>query len=211
MSKEPVEAVLPCGSRAVLVELHDWVTVSEVDRHARIWWRGHLVESVPAEHSLMLQFDRHPPPESEIRELVGQAARYTPPRKRPDPIEIPVVYDGEDLEAVARACGISQEEVVELHSGTVHEVAFFGFRPGFPYLTGLPAGLHLPRRSEPRVAVPAGSVAIASHYTGIYPFGSPGGWHLIGRTEVRLIDEWWKEPVEWPFLLSHGGTVRFVP
>ena len=99
---------------------------------------------------------------------------------------IPVVYEGEDLNDVARLTGLTREEVVRLHSTAEFTVAFLGFAPGFPYLIGLPEKLQCPRKKIPRVRVPAGSVAIAGATCGVYPDESPGGWQLIGRTNVDL-------------------------
>lgn len=123
--------------------------------------------------------------------------------------EIPVVYGAEagpDLPSVAAACMLTEDEVVDLHTGLPMPVLMIGFMPGFPYIGGLPPQLHLPRRSEPRTIVPAGSIAIANDQTGIYPNRSPGGWHIIGRTVLRLFDPY-REP---PALLNAGDWVRFV-
>ena len=124
--------------------------------------------------------------------------------------EIPVCYGGvhgPDLEEVAEQTGMSPEEVVALHSGAIYTVAAVGFSPGFPYLLGLPERLQVPRRRTPRLAVPAGSVAVAGGQAGIYPFTSPGGWHVLGRTAVRLFDPHAARPA----LLGSGDRVRFVP
>ena len=123
-----------------------------------------------------------------------------------DAVEIPVVYDGADLSAVAEAVGLDEEAVIGLHAGAVYEVAFVGFAPGFAYLRGLPAALHLPRRATPRTRVDAGSVAIAAGWSAVYPTASPGGWHLLGRTTVTLWDVGQDPPS--PFL--PGVPVRFV-
>lgn len=123
-------------------------------------------------------------------------------------IEIPVCYGGArgvDLESAAQACGLDTAEFIALHAGAEYRVAMLGFAPGFPYLLGLPRQLHLPRRAEPRLRVPAGSVAIGGAQTGIYPSELPGGWHLIGRTPLRLFDS--ASPV--PCLLAPGDSVRF--
>jgi KipI family sensor histidine kinase inhibitor len=101
---------------------------------------------------------------------------------------------------------MSEQEVVALHTASAMPVLLIGFMPGFPYIGGLPSRLHLPRRSEPRTSVAAGSVAIANDQTGIYPHRSPGGWHIIGRTSARLFDPR-REP---PALLHVGDHVRFV-
>lgn len=125
-------------------------------------------------------------------------------------VRIPVCYGGEygpDLDEVAEKTGLSAEEVIALHSGAVYTVAAVGFSPGFPYLLGLPERLHLPRRATPRLAVPAGSVAVAGGQAGIYPFTSPGGWQVLGRTGVSLFDP----SLARPALLRCGDQVRFVP
>ncbi|MFO0891482.1 MAG: allophanate hydrolase subunit 1 [Isosphaeraceae bacterium] len=104
-------------------------------------------------------------------------------------LSIPVLYDGPDLEPVARRLGLAVQELVSLHSGAVYEVYAIGFLQGFPYAGYLPPALcGLPRREQPRLKVPAGSVAIAGRQTGIYPRESPGGWHLLGRTPLRIAD-----------------------
>lgn len=121
-------------------------------------------------------------------------------------IEIPVRYDGADLDDVAHACGMSIDQVIHLHSNTEYVVEFCGFAPGFAYLRGLPPQLHLPRRASPRTQVPAGSVAIAAHYSAVYPNDSPGGWHLVGTTSLRV----WDANQNPPALLQPGTAVRFT-
>lgn len=123
--------------------------------------------------------------------------------------EIPVDYGGAagaDLGEVASRLGRSREEVVALHAGADYVVAFVGFSPGFPYLLGLPRELELPRRTSPRPRVAAGSVAIAGRFAGIYPSATPGGWHLLGRTEVGLFEPRRTPPQR----LAPGDRVRFV-
>ena len=123
-------------------------------------------------------------------------------------IEMPVCYDGEfgqDLEAVAGYARLSHGEVIARHTAAEYTVAMLGFAPGFPYLLGLDAALHVPRRADPRTRVPAGSVAIGGAQTGIYPRELPGGWNLIGRTPLALFD-----PDRDPScLLAPGDRVRF--
>lgn len=124
-------------------------------------------------------------------------------------VDIPVVYGGEegpDLQEVAEACGLSQEQVIQIHTSALYPVHMIGFMPGFPYLGGMDPRIATPRRSEPRLRVPAGSVGIGGDQTGIYPLDSPGGWNLIGRTVVRLFDPEQESPV----LLKPGDQVRFV-
>ncbi len=125
-------------------------------------------------------------------------------------LEIPVCYDHEfapDLTAVATAHDLNRDVVIQLHSDANYVVQMIGFSPGFPYLAGLPAQLHTPRRASPRIHVPAGSVAIGGAQTGIYSCNTPGGWNIIGRTPVRLFDP----PRDPPCLLRPGDAIRFVP
>ena len=122
-------------------------------------------------------------------------------------VVLDVVYDGEDLAAVAAASGLSVDEVIALHSGALYRCDFCGFAPGFAYLSGLDPLLHLPRRATPRTSVPAGSVAIAGPYTAVYPSASPGGWHLLGRTDATL----WDLDADPPSPITPGTTVRFRP
>lgn len=125
-------------------------------------------------------------------------------------IDIPVIYGGSfgpDLDEVAGHCGLSVSQVVEQHSSVNYVVYFLGFQPGFAYLAGLASTLVTPRRAEPRLIVPAGSVGIGGSQTGVYPLATPGGWQLIGRTSVKLFNP----ADETPTLLAPGDTVRFVP
>jgi KipI family sensor histidine kinase inhibitor len=122
-------------------------------------------------------------------------------------VEIPVVYDGADLAEVAELSGLTVREVLDRHSSAEYTVAYLGFSPGFGYLTELDPVLRLPRRKTPRTSVPAGSVAIAGPYTAVYPSASPGGWRLLGRTDLVL----WDVRRDPPSLLGPGDKVRFVP
>jgi KipI family sensor histidine kinase inhibitor len=121
-------------------------------------------------------------------------------------VEVPTTYDGEDLDDVARLWGTTPDEVVAVHTSSVHLVAFCGFAPGFAYCTGLPRDLAVPRLERPRARVPAGSVAVAGGFTGVYPTASPGGWRLLGRTSLPL----WDPDADQPATLAPGTRVRFV-
>jgi KipI family sensor histidine kinase inhibitor len=121
-------------------------------------------------------------------------------------IEIPVRYDGPDLSEVAERTGLRPAEIAELHMSQTYRAYMSGFVPGFAYLGELHESLVLPRRSAPRVRVPAGSVAIAGEQTAVYPFETPGGWHLIGSTSAVMFDPLRKRPA----LINAGDTVRFV-
>ena len=167
-----------------------------------------FVEAVPTYRSLLVHFD---PLRAEFDEvaayltrLAGKPARAEPSRA---PIkEVPTVYDGEDLDAVAHDTGLSRSEVVALHTGTEYRVYMLGFSPGFAYMGLLPEAIARPRKATPRIRVPAGSVAIAGRQTGVYPSATPGGWNLIGRASLPLFDP---EPSPPTFFVS-GDRVRFV-
>jgi KipI family sensor histidine kinase inhibitor len=119
-------------------------------------------------------------------------------------VEVPTVYDGADLDEVARLWEMTTREVVATHTAVAHTVAFCGFAPGFAYCTGIER--EVPRLASPRARVPAGSVGLAGPYTGIYPSASPGGWRLVGRTDLTL----WDDADASPALLTPGTVVRFV-
>lgn len=119
--------------------------------------------------------------------------------------EIPVVYDGEDLEFVADYTSLSVDEIIDLHAKAEYTVAMIGFLPGFPYLVGMDDRLFVPRRETPRLKVQRGSVGLAGLQTGIYPFESPGGWQIIGKTSTKLFD------IEQLSFLKIGDKLRFVP
>ena len=121
-------------------------------------------------------------------------------------IEIPVIYDGEDLAFVAESNNLSIEEVIEIHTTPTYRVFMMGFLPGFAYMGGLDARIATPRKATPRTKVPAGSVSIAGNQTGIYPSESPGGWQLIGRTELQLYTPNLPEIT----LLKAGDLIKFV-
>ena len=198
--------VLPCGQRAVLVELDDLDAVMGL--HAALAARPleGVLEVVPAARTLLVCFD----PLATDAGRLTRALRATPfapgaPAAGPQ-AEIPVTYDGEDLEAVAAHAGIAPAEVGARHAGGEYVVAFIGFAPGFAYMTGLDERLHVPRRDEPRTRVPAGAVAVADRFTAVYPRPSPGGWQLIGSTDAPL----WDLEREPPALLVPGARVRFV-
>jgi 5-oxoprolinase (ATP-hydrolysing) subunit B len=193
---------LPAGDRAVLVEVD---SLSDVHRlHRSVRTAGIGVDSIPGWGTLLVTTDGDVGSlESQLRDLSWESSEPLQDKRLH---EIPVRYNGEDLADVAQACGVSIAEVVRLHSSAEYVVAFLGFSRGFPYLSGLPEALRLPRRSPPRTRVPAGSVAIAFDQCGIYPMATPGGWHLIGRTDKELFDPECQPPSE----LSPGDQVRFV-
>jgi KipI family sensor histidine kinase inhibitor len=207
----------PSGESAVLVTLGSRIDLAVNQRVHALALRlqqarpAGLGEAVPAYCSLLVHYDPLQLDYSAAQALLARALRET--ERAPDTparrVEIPVRYGGEhglDLEFVARHCGLSQDEIVRAHTATDYRVYMMGFMPGFAYLGELEARLETPRLESPRLRVPAGSVGLAGRQTGIYPFESPGGWRLIGRTTLRPFDP---ERAS-PFLLAPGDLVRFV-
>jgi len=156
---------------------------------------------------VLVEFDRSLTSMAAIRAGLESVALTERTTRAARHVDLPVVYDGVDLRDVAALTGLDEDEVVRRHSGSEFIVRFCGFAPGFAYLDGLDPSLHVPRQATPRAAVPAGSVAIAGEFAGVYPRRSPGGWQLLGRTEVAL----WDVAASPPALLTPGTTVRFVP
>lgn len=195
--------VLPCGPHARLIEHDDPVGYAAAVRQAgSAGLIDGIVEVIPAESTVLVTFDR--PVNDDALERVTP---LTAPSLAGDILTIPVVYDGADLREVAGQAGLTVDEVISLHAGATYSVAFCGFAPGFAYLTGADPRLHIPRRATPRTRVPAGSVAIAAGYSAVYPLASPGGWHLLGTTGLRIFDPDRAEPA----LLRPGTRVRFEP
>lgn len=174
-----------------------------------------LVETVPAFRSLLVVYDPAATCRRDVQAAVealivpGDVAAAEGTLWR-----LPVCYDpalGPDLEAVSAALGLTPEQLAERHGAAEYFVYMLGFMPGFGYMGDLPAELERPRRSEPRLRVPAGSVAMAGRLTTVYPWESPGGWHLIGHCPVPLYDERYGGARPSPVLLAAGDRVRFEP
>ncbi|QKW05427.1 allophanate hydrolase subunit 1 [Streptomyces sp. NA04227] len=198
---------LPAGESALLVELADGERAEAL--HAELLRRratGELrvVEIVPAARTVLLDGVENP------RQLAAWLRELPVPpleARAGGAVEIPVVYDGPDLAEVAAHWGLGAREAALAHAATEFRVAFCGFAPGFAYLTGLPQNRSVPRRATPRTAVPKGSLALAGPYTGVYPRSSPGGWQLIGTTDLEM----WDADRSPAALLTPGARVRFVP
>ena len=192
-----------CGESALLIEAED-----VLGWYAALTARPlpGVVDLVPAARTVLVRYEST----VDFGVMVSRLSEVTPVPAAAvsgDPVTIPVRYDGEDLTDVAKATGMSEDEVVTVHTGPVYTVAFTGFAPGFGYLTGLDERLRLPRRDTPRTRVPAGAVAVAGEFTGVYPRPSPGGWHLLGSTTTPL----WDPSREPPALLRPGTKVHFEP
>ncbi len=166
-------------------------------------------EAIPSYRSVLIVHDPEADPDAIRTEALRLAERSgQEPESEPRRIRIPCVYDGEDLPEVARRVGVSEEELVRIHAGREYRCYIIGFTPGFPYLGMTDPRLDIPRRPSPRVRIPAGSVALARAQTGIYPWVSPGGWSLLGRTDPGLLFDPGKSP---PAGCLPGDQVRFVP
>jgi 5-oxoprolinase (ATP-hydrolysing) subunit B len=197
--------VLSTAGASLPEQRHLWM----VARVARSW--PHICEAVVGAGNLTLLFDRREVEYDALEAaILGVWNGVAHVRDVARELTIPVRYGGDegpDLPAVAQECRCHADAVIEMHASARYVVAFVGFLPGFAYLDGLPEPLQLPRLDRPRTHVPAGSVSIAGRYSAVYPLDSPGGWHLIGRTPLRMFD-----PVREPFaLLAPGDVVRFVP
>ncbi len=199
--------LVPLGDRAYLARFPNeadarrWASAVEASRV--------VAEVVLAYRSVGVYLD---PSHPDFDQVEGRLLAIPVPRASEEAtsgplVRLPVVYDGEDLEDVARRLGLTAEAVIAAHSDPTYDVFAVGFLPGFPYAGYLPETLSgLPRREVPRVRVPAGSVAIAGRQTGVYPRESPGGWHLIGRTVVPLAD-----PEVDVFPIRAGMRIAFQP
>ncbi len=193
------------GDRALLLEVgstRDVVAWSAAVRDAPV--EG-LVDVVTGAETVLVVLDgpgRLGAAAGRLRGLTPDSVEIT----TGDVVEVPVVYDGPDLDEVARLTGLSRDDVVAAHTGREWSVAFGGFAPGFAYLVGGDERLAVPRRDSPRTSVPAGSVGLAGEFSGVYPRSSPGGWQLIGRTDLAL----WDLDRDPPALLVPGTPVRFV-
>ena len=198
--------VLPSGSTALLVELDGLEEVLGLYAALVAEPLEGVVDVVPAARTVLLVTDPAVTTLAAVEQAVRQARPRTDRGGHEDLVELPVVYDGADLADVAGLLEVEPAEVVRRHTGAEWTVAFCGFAPGFGYLTQGGGGWDVPRRSTPRTKVPPGSVALAGEFSGVYPRESPGGWQLIGRTDVAVFDLG-RDPAA---LLRPGVRVRFV-
>ncbi|MEM0357157.1 MAG: 5-oxoprolinase subunit PxpB [Candidatus Bathyarchaeia archaeon] len=215
----PSARYLPFGDTALVVEFGNVIdltvnrkviALNEAILEANIIG---IEETVPTHRSLLIRYN---PEKIAYEHLVEQIKeiekrlRDTPPPKKTRKFTIPVVYGGiygPDLKDVAEYHGLTENQVVEIHSRKEYRVYMIGFVAGFPYLGEVPEKIATPRLPTPRLKVPAGSVGIAERQTGIYPCEAPGGWRIIGRTPIKLFDASWRPPA----LLKPGDIVRFMP
>lgn len=195
--------VLTASDRALLVEAFD---LDEAMR-LNLAWEGvpGIVERIPGARTVLVRFDPLRISASELASVLAETEGQAGELQSTGEVIVPVQYDGEDLEEAATLVGVSAEELVNRHLAADWRVAFSGFAPGFGYVVSTDPLFDVPRRSSPRTRVPAGSVALAGEFTGVYPRESPGGWQLIGRTDAVM----WDIDRTPPALLSPGTLVRF--
>ena len=202
--------VHPLGDTALYAELGSRLDTALNTRAialaAALRKRRDVRQAIAGHTGVTVQFDPDQIALDALAAAVRRMAAKRPPMEEPGRLHrIPVIYDGVDLEVVAAQLGLSRDRIIELHGRPIYRAFLVGFVPGWAYLGPLPEELVLPRRPWPRVQIPAGSVAIAGQQTGVYPLTSPGGWHIIGRTSVRLFFPD-RDP---PSLFRAGDRVKF--
>ena len=164
-----------------------------------------VIDVVPAMQTVLVAIDPDQTTLDKIEPNIGSLESAPDTDSEPARITVPVIYDGADLEFVAEHCGLTADDVIAAHTNSLWRAAFCGFVPGYAYLIGGDPRLEVPRRGESRVRVPEGSVGLAGPFSAVYPRESPGGWQLIGRTNVRL----WDEHVDPPAMITPGTVVSF--
>ena len=195
----------PVGEHGLLIDLPDVDEVHRLRANLLASRRVGVVEVVPGLRSLLVVVD---PSRTSVAELTSfledlpDTAVTTAPSRI---VDVPVTYDGSDLEEVAKLTRLRVDEVIARHQASTYTVAFLGFSAGFAYLLGLDPSLYVPRRVTPRASVAAGSVAIAGELAGVYPRATPGGWRLLGRTDLSV----WDLSRDPPALFVPGDHVRF--
>jgi KipI family sensor histidine kinase inhibitor len=203
--------VLDYGDRALLLQFDSTAEVLAWTEAVRAAALPGVLDIVPAARTVLIELTgpRYQAPTRQrlatLRLDRDAVEESTAAADREPDVVIDVVYDGADLEEVARLTGMDADQVVAAHTGTLWRAGFGGFAPGFAYLVGGDARLQVPRRAEPRTKVPAGAVGLAGEFSGIYPRESPGGWQLIGHTDAVL----WDVDREPPALVTSGMWVQF--
>ncbi|MBF6192001.1 MULTISPECIES: 5-oxoprolinase subunit B family protein [Nocardia] len=211
------EAIRSAGDRALLVTPHRRDMVAALVIALRERQVPGVQDLLPAAETVLLTLDSPRAAEAVRRSLTtllvtldaersDAVSRGTSSGHRTEPVSIPVRYDGADLDDVARMLEVTTAEVIAAHTGTLWRCAFVGFAPGFGYLEAPDGRLSVPRRAQARTSIPAGAVALAGGYSAVYPRSTPGGWQLIGTTDLRM----WDAERDPPALIRAGATVRFL-
>ena len=202
--------ISPLGDTALLAELstrlETAINTRAIALAAALKKRRDVRQAIAGYASVTVQFDPELATHDSLSAAIKRLAAKRPPMAEPGRLHrIPVNYDGPDIAEVGDRLQLTREQIIEIHSRPIYRVFLVGFVPGWAYLGPLPKELVLPRRAVPRTLVPAGSVAMAGRQTGIYPLPTPGGWHLIGRTSVKLF----LPDSEPPCLFRAGDRVKF--
>lgn len=209
----PSLEIYPLGENAIILLLSYYDTSRCVNTVAHL--QKQLAElKLPEIHSIRPGMDclllelTNDADRDHLRQSLAKIKLQEIKETRVEVVRVPVCYEAEfapDLENISKLVGLSQQEIIDIHSSQIYSVWMIGFMPGFPYMGELPKALHIPRKSNPDAKLAAGSVAIAEEYVGVYPFDSPGGWHVLGRTPLRLFD--YRQPR--PSLFDYGMKVQF--
>lgn len=203
--------VLDYGDRALLLQFDSTADVLAWTDALRAAALPGVLDIVPAARTVLVELagPRYQAPTRQrltaLRVDRAAAEQSTAPSGHQPDVVIDVVYDGADLDEVARLTGLDRDQIIAAHTGTLWRAGFGGFAPGFAYLIGGDERLQVPRRAEPRTKVPAGSVGLAGEFSGVYPRESPGGWQLIGHTDAVL----WDVDRDSPALVTSGMWVQF--
>ena len=197
---------LPVNLDAILVELEDLPQTLSLLASLQAEPIAGIDEIVPAARTLLISYRPAALARQALIDRIAARPLSAALDEAGERVEIPVSYEGEDLQEVGTLLGITPDEVVRRHTGSDYRVAFTGFAPGFAYLSGGHPSLNVPRRSTPRTRIPAGAVGLAGTFSGVYPQASPGGWQIIGVTDTPM----WDLGRERPALLRPGQRVRFV-
>lgn len=210
--------ILTAGDSSILIEFGNEISLEineKITATVQLIKEQHIegvIDMIPAFCSLLINYDPRIITYKQIKKRINDLIKMETKTEQAEKcvIEIPVCYGGEygpDMETVMKHAGMSEEEVIKLHSSKDYLIYMLGFLPGFSYLGGLDERLHTPRLANPRIKIAAGSVGIGGSQTGIYPMDSPGGWQLIGMTPVKTYDP----DREIPILFEAGNYIRFVP
>ncbi|MNI49525.1 Kinase A inhibitor [compost metagenome] len=205
----------PLGDQVLVLSFGDTISeavnarVRQVATHIENWSQPGIIEYVPAYTTITIYYDPLLTSYNDLLSALQPIVRDIAENQEYKRVkkEIPVYYNGEDLAYVAQYNGLSEDEVVRIHSEGEYLVHMLGFVPGFPYLGGMDKRIATPRKDVPRLRIEAGAVGIAGQQTGVYPMTTPGGWQIIGHTPLQLFDL----SKESPSLLEMGDCVRFVP
>ncbi len=202
--------IQPLGDTALLAELSTRldtaINTRAIALATALKKRRDVRQAIAGYASVTVQFDPEQTTHDSLGAAIKRLAAKRPPMAEPGRLHrIPVNYDGPDIAEVGERLQLSRERIIEIHSRPIYRVFLVGFVPGWAYLGPLPDELVLPRREVPRTQVPAGSVAIAGRQSGVYPLPTPGGWHLIGRTSIKLF----LPDSDPPCLFRAGDRVKF--